>query len=83
MVIHTFGHHRTYEMEALLKLFRPAERFTFSELPEPPAEDEFFSAVLLPEPDGRQQLICRTALTNGSRISEKCLPADIPNHNRP
>lgn len=80
MVIHTFGHHRTYEMEALLKLFRPAERFTFSELPEPPAEDEFFSAVLLPEPDGSQRLICRTALTNGSRISEKCLPADIPNN---
>jgi len=80
LVIHTFGHHRTYEMEALLKLFRPAERFTFSELPEPPAEGEFFSAVLLPEPDGRQQLICRTALTNGSRISEKCLPADIPNN---
>ncbi|MBR3449016.1 MAG: coproporphyrinogen dehydrogenase HemZ [Oscillospiraceae bacterium] len=80
MVIHTFGHHRTYEMEALLKLFRPAERFTFSELPEPPAEDEFFSAVLLPEPDGSQRLICRTALTNGSRISEKHLPADIPNN---
>lgn len=80
MVIHTSGHHRTYEMEALLKLFRPAERFTFSELPEPPAEGEFFSAVLLPAPDGSLRLICRTSLADGSRISEKCLPADIPNH---
>ena len=79
MVIHTYGHSRTYEMEALLKLFRPAEKFAFSAEPEPPAEDEYFSAVLLPS-DGALQLICRVRLGGETRRSEKRLPADIPNN---
>ena len=79
MVIHTYGHSRTYEMEALLKLFRPAEKFAFSAEPQPPAEEEYFSAVLLPEGDA-QRLICRIRLSGAERSSEKALPADIPNN---
>lgn len=79
MVIHTYGHSRTYEMEALLKLFRPAERFTFSAEPEPPAEGECFSAVLLPE-DGGLHLTCHVCIGGNLRISEKNLPADTPNN---
>ncbi len=79
MVIHTFGHGRTYEMEALLKLFRPAEKFTFSTEPEPPAEGEYFSAVLRPADDG-QQLSCCICLGGESRSSGKIFPADIPNN---
>ncbi|MBP0971315.1 MAG: coproporphyrinogen dehydrogenase HemZ [Oscillospiraceae bacterium] len=79
MVIHTYGHSRTYEMEALLKLFRPAEKFAFSAEPQPPAEEEYFSAVLLPEGDA-QRLICRIRLSGQERSSEKMLPADIPNN---
>lgn len=79
MVIHTYGHSRTYEMEALLKLFRPAEKFSFSAAEEPPAEDEYFSAVLLPAENARQ-LICRVRIGAAQRESEKQLPADIPNN---
>ncbi len=79
MVIHTYGHSRTYEMEALLKLFRPAEKFAFSAEPQPPAEEEYFSAVLLPEGDA-QRLICRIRLSGQERSGEKMLPADIPNN---
>ncbi len=79
MVIHTYGHGRTYEMEALLKLFRPAEKFTFSTEPEPPAEGEYFSAVLLPETDG-QRLSCAVKIGGESRSSGKILLADIPNN---
>ena len=66
-------------MEALLKLFRPAERFTFSTEPEPPAEGECFSAVLLPEGDGLR-LTCRVHIGENLRRSEKKLPSDTPNN---
>lgn len=79
MVIHTFGHSRTYEMEALLKLFRPAEKFTFSTESEPPAEGEYFSAVLRPVKDG-QQLSCCVCLGGELRSGEKILPADLANN---
>ena len=79
MVIHTYGHSRTYEMEALLKLFRPAEKFAFSAEAEPPAEGEFFSAVLLPA-EGTLQLICCVRLGAETRRSKKQLPAEIPNN---
>ena len=79
LVIHTYGHSRTYEMEALLKLFRPAEKFAFSAEPQPPAEEEYFSAVLLPDGDA-QKLICRIRLGGQERSGEKTLPADIPNN---
>lgn len=77
MVIHTFGHSRTYEMEALLKLFRPAEKFAFSTEPELPAADEYFSAVLLPE-NGALRLSCAVRMHGESRSSGKNLPADTP-----
>ena len=80
MVIHTFGHHRTYEAEALLKLFRPAEKFMFSEEPEPPADEEYLSAVLLSEADGKVRLVCRTCMHGETHCGKKTLPADIPNN---
>ncbi len=79
MVIHTYGHSRTYEMEALLKLFRPAEKFAFSTEPQPPFADEYFSAVLLPEAEG-QRLSCAVRIGGETRSSEKNLPSDIPNN---
>ena len=79
MVIHTYGHSRTYEMEALLKLFRPAEKFAFSTEPNPPAEGEYFSAVLLSSED-TVRLICGVRLGTESRSGEKQLPAGIPNN---
>ena len=79
MVIHTYGHSRTYEMEALLKLFRPAERFTFSTEAEPPASAECFSAVLLPEGEGLH-LACRVCIGGEQRSCEKTLPGGIPNN---
>ena len=79
MVIHTYGHSRTYEMEALLKLFRPAEKFAFSTEPQPPFEGEYFSAVLLPA-DGGQRLSCAVKIGGELRSSEKNLPPDIPNN---
>lgn len=79
LVIHTYGHSRTYEMEALLKLFRPAEKFAFSIELEPPAEDEYFSAVVLPEADGLH-LVCRVNLNGELRRSEKNLSVDTPNN---
>lgn len=80
MVIHTFGHHRTYETEALLKLFRPAEKFSFSEEAEPPQNGEYLSAVLLPEQNGTQRLRCRTRLGDEIRSGERILPAELPNN---
>ena len=74
MVIHTFGHHRTYEAEALLKLFRPAEKFMFSEEPEPPADEEYLSAVLLSEADGKVRLVCRTCMHGETHCGKKTLP---------
>lgn len=74
MVIHTVGHARTYEMEALLKLFRPAERFEFSAEPEIPA-GETLSAVLK---DGH--LTCVTRIGHEELRAETDLPANIPNN---
>ena len=79
MVIHTYGHSRTYETEALLKLFRPAERFAFSAAESVP-EGECLSAVLTPLPDGKKRLSGLTRLDCGERRGEKILPKDIPNH---
>lgn len=78
-MIHIYGHDRTYETEALLKLFRPAEKFTFSGASEPPAEGEYLSAVLLPEGD-KQRLTGSVKLGENVRSSEKILPADLPNN---
>lgn len=78
MVIHTFGHSRTYETEALLKLFRPAEKFSFSQAPEVP-EGEVLSAVLTPDKDGMQRLRCLTRIGGAERVTETRIPADIPN----
>ena len=80
MVIHTYGHRRTYEMEALLKLFRPAEKFTFSQEQALPAEDEFFSAVLLPAGNGMMHLECAVKMAGELRKNAKDLPADTPNN---
>ncbi|MBQ5335607.1 MAG: coproporphyrinogen dehydrogenase HemZ [Oscillospiraceae bacterium] len=77
MVIHTYGHSRTYEMEALLKLFRPAERFTFSAAESAP-EGECLSAVLTPLPDGKMRLAGLTRIGGSERSGETVLPADIP-----
>lgn len=79
MVIHTYGHSRTYEIEALLKLFRPAEKFTFSTEPQPPCEGEYFSAVLLSDAD-KLHLLCRVCLNGELRSNEKKLSVDMPNH---
>lgn len=67
-------------MEALLKLFRPAEKFEFSEQPEQPQTGDCFSAVLCQEPEGTQRLICRTRLGGAAHSSETVLPADLPNN---
>ena len=74
MVIHTVGHARTYEMEALLKLFRPAERFDFSSEPEIPA-GEVLSAVL-----AEGHLTCTTRIGREEQTAETDVPADIPNN---
>lgn len=70
MVIHSFGHARTYEMEALLKLFRPAERFAFSDS-EPLPEGEYLSAVLYPGDAENNRLVCRTRIGMEERCDEK------------
>ncbi|HAG13312.1 MAG TPA: coproporphyrinogen dehydrogenase HemZ [Ruminococcus sp.] len=80
MVIHTYGHHRTYELEALLKLFRPAEKFTFSETPELPAEGEYVSAVLMPAAGGTAKLICSASVGGKRDQRETNVSADIPNN---
>ena len=77
MVIHAYGHTRTYEMEALLKLFRPAEKFSFSTAEQLPAEEEALSAVLIPQPEHMQRLICCTVLHGDRRCSEKIMPDTV------
>lgn len=78
MTIHTFGHTRNYEMEALLKLFLPAERFQLSvNLTQEPPQTEYISAVLCPLPDGMQQLICRTDWQGSQCQAEKIMPDSI------
>ncbi|MCQ2416571.1 MAG: coproporphyrinogen dehydrogenase HemZ [Oscillospiraceae bacterium] len=80
MIIHTYGHNRTYELEALLKLFRPAEKFAFSTDAALPAEGEYVSAVLLSDTPGQLRLICRTVIGRETRCSETTLAADTPNN---
>ncbi len=75
MTVHTFGHNRTYETEALLKLFRPAEKFAFSDAEALPSGEEYLSAVLLPAEAGMQRLVCRTKLGGAERKTEALLPA--------
>lgn len=79
MVIHTYGHSRTYEMEALLKLFRPAERFTFSAAETAP-EGECLSAVLMPLSDGRMRLSGLTRMGGSERRGETLLKQELPPH---
>lgn len=76
MVIHTFGHSRTYETEALLKLFRPAEKFGFSTEEAPPAEGEYLSAALFPAPDGSLLLRGAVKINDSIRSGEVRLPKD-------
>lgn len=76
MIIHTHGHTRTYEMEALLKLFRPAEKFAFSDAAECP-EEEHISAVLSPAADGTQTLSCSARIGDMVRSSEKTLDSSV------
>ena len=76
MIIHTHGHTRTYEMEALLKLFRPAEKFAFSDAAECP-EEEHISAVLISAADGTQTLSCSARIGDMVRSSEKTLDSSV------
>ncbi len=76
MVIHTYGHTRTYEMEALLKLFRPAEKFAFSDAQFLP-EEEFLSAVLEQSDSGSQRLCCSVCIGDETRSSETVLPDTV------
>ncbi len=69
MTIHTYGHTRTYEMEALLKLFVPAQKFAFSTAANLPAEDHI-SAVMTPNADGTMHLVCHTQIGSQQRMSE-------------
>lgn len=68
MIIHTYGHTRTYEMEALLKLFVPAQKFVFSAEAALPEEDSI-SAVITHCGDGTVQLVCRTRIHGEERQS--------------
>ncbi len=74
MTIHTYGHTRTYEMEALLKLFVPAQKFSFSTEKALP-EGDYISAVMHENPDGTMHLVCRTQIGTQQRISESDCPA--------
>lgn len=69
MTIHTYGHTRTYEMEALLKLFIPAQKFTFS-TDEALPEGDYISAVMTPRDNGMMHLLCRTCMGGTVRRSE-------------
>ena len=80
MVIHTYGHSRTYEMEALLKLFRPAEKFAFSEAETVPAEDEYLSASLTTEKDGTLLLTGSVRIGGETRSHTKTLPEQVRNN---
>ena len=76
MIIHTYGHTRSYEMEALLKLFRPAEKFAFSTDAALP-EGEYLSAAAEPAGDGLR-LICGVSMHGETRRGESQIPADLP-----
>ncbi len=78
MLIHAFGHQRTYEMEALLKLFLPAEKFAFSVgITEKVPQEDCISAVLTLLPDGMQRLSCTLIWDGKSHINEKTMPDSI------
>ncbi len=79
MVIHTYGHSRTFEPEALLKLFRPAEKFAFSTEKALP-DGEYISAVLTPQGDGQALLACGAKLGARSLDSQRVIPADTAPH---
>ncbi len=74
MTIHTYGHTRTYEMEALLKLFVPAQKFSFS-TEEALPEGDYISAVMHENPDGTMHLVCRTQIGTQQHMSESDCPA--------
>lgn len=74
MTIHTYGHTRTYEMEALLKLFVPAQKFAFSTAADLPTGD-YISAVMTEHTDGTMHLVCRTQIGTQQRMSEADCPA--------
>lgn len=74
MTIHTYGHTRTYEMEALLKLFVPAQKFAFSTAEALP-EGEYISAVITENEDGTMHLVCRTCMGGKTMLSEADRPA--------
>lgn len=78
MTIHAFGHTRSYEMEALLKLFIPATQFSFSigETPELP-DGEYLSAVLEQVSDDTNRLICRTAWNGQTHTQSALLSAAV------
>lgn len=69
MTIHTYGHTRTYEMEALLKLFVPAQKFAFSTVADLPAGD-YISAVITENANGTMHLVCRTKIGTQQRMDE-------------
>ncbi len=74
MTIHTYGHTRTYEMEALLKLFVPAQKFAFSTAADLPTGD-YISAVMRENTDGTIHLVCRTQIGTQQRMREADCPA--------
>jgi len=74
MTIHTYGHTRTYEMEALLKLFVPAQKFAFSTAEALP-EGDYISAVITENEDGTMHLVCRTCMNGKTMLSEADRPA--------
>lgn len=78
MTIHAFGHTRSYEMEALLKLFIPATQFSFSigETPELP-DGEYLSAVLEQVSDDTNRLTCRTAWNGQTHTQSALLSAAV------
>lgn len=76
MVIHTFGHTRTFEVEALLKLFRPAEKFAFSSEEALP-DGEYLSAAVYPDGDGLR-LVCGVSMGGEIRRAENRIAADLP-----
>lgn len=75
MIIHTYGHTRVFEMEALLKLFRPAEKFGFSAEESLP-DGEYLSAAVYPEPDGLR-LVCGISMHGQTRSAENHIPANL------
>lgn len=76
MLIHSCGHTRTYEMEALLKLFLPAQKFAFSTEETLPQED-CISAVMTPNEDGSMLIKGTVRLYGQTRCDETCCSASL------